>query len=104
MQSPTTTETYPLSLHDALPILLVVIASPSAPERLAVASPVDPPPRTILLTRRTVRPPGVMSFTVDGTLRVLTLPPSPGTRDRKSTRLNSTHGYISYAVFCLKKK
>src|SRR2546422_6515800 len=28
------------------------------------------------------------------------LPP----RDRKSTRLNSSHGYISYAVFCLKKK
>src|SRR2546422_6611954 len=27
----------------------------------------------------------------------------PG-RDRKSTRLNSSHGYISYAVFCLKKK
>src|SRR2546429_2537578 len=40
-------------------------------------------------------------------------PPSslkPGRRrhshgtDRKSTRLNSSHGYISYAVFCLKKK
>src|SRR2546422_6169474 len=36
--------------------------------------------------------------------------PSPGTSsclsasDRKSTRLNSSHGYISYAVFCLKKK
>src|SRR3989449_8135052 len=30
------------------------------------------------------------------------LPPPP--RDRKSTRLNSSHGYISYAVFCLKKK
>src|SRR5687768_17885226 len=28
---------------------------------------------------------------------------SPAT-DRKSTRLNSSHGYISYAVFCLKKK
>src|SRR2546422_6904791 len=25
-------------------------------------------------------------------------------RDRKSTRLNSSHGYISYALFCLKKK
>src|SRR2546422_3235298 len=31
--------------------------------------------------------------TVDGTVA-----------DRKSTRLNSSHGYISYAVFCLKKK
>src|SRR2546422_2062968 len=30
---------------------------------------------------------------------------TPGARrDRKSTRLNSSHGYISYAVFCLKKK
>src|SRR3989449_2394518 len=27
-----------------------------------------------------------------------------GTQDRKSTRLNSSHGYISYAVFCLEKK
>src|SRR5687768_17831034 len=33
-------------------------------------------------------------------------PPSPAAQraDRKSTRLNSSHGYISYAVFCLKKK
>src|SRR2546429_3265404 len=31
-------------------------------------------------------------------------PISPRYRDRKSTRLNSSHGYISYAVFCLKKK
>src|SRR5205809_5582531 len=33
-------------------------------------------------------------------------PPSPERSmvDRKSTRLNSSHGYISYAVFCLKKK
>src|SRR5476651_2834122 len=30
--------------------------------------------------------------------------PSPRTRDRKSTRLNSSHANISYAVFCLKKK
>src|SRR2546422_4721579 len=28
----------------------------------------------------------------------------PPSADRKSTRLNSSHGYISYAVFCLKKK
>src|SRR2546422_3878817 len=32
------------------------------------------------------------------------LPSSDAGRDRKSTRLNSSHGYISYAVFCLKKK
>src|SRR2546422_8286186 len=29
---------------------------------------------------------------------------TPPRGDRKSTRLNSSHGYISYAVFCLKKK
>src|SRR2546429_5006695 len=38
-------------------------------------------------------PPRVYSRQRDGTYR-----------DRKSTRLNSSHGYISYAVFCLKKK
>src|SRR5260221_1097642 len=31
-------------------------------------------------------------------------PARPGHRDRKSTRLNSSHTVISYAVFCLKKK
>src|SRR2546422_3891282 len=31
-------------------------------------------------------------------------PKLPERTDRKSTRLNSSHGYISYAVFCLKKK
>src|SRR2546429_6678885 len=36
-----------------------------------------------------------LSEDLDGQVRV---------RDRKSTRLNSSHGYISYAVFCLKKK
>src|SRR5438270_10600624 len=30
--------------------------------------------------------------------------PDPASRDRKSTRLNSSHSQISYAVFCLKKK
>src|SRR2546422_2374518 len=38
---------------------------------------------------------------VHGILLSLLLHPAP---DRKSTRLNSSHGYISYAVFCLKKK
>src|SRR3989449_8092822 len=33
-----------------------------------------------------------------------TVHPPAGEQDRKSTRLNSSHGYISYAVFCLKKK
>src|SRR2546422_5948195 len=42
------------------------------------------------------------------TVGSVTLRVRPGVRftssDRKSTRLNSSHGYISYAVFCLKKK
>src|SRR2546422_2502807 len=38
-------------------------------------------------------------------LRAVETASGPGyDRDRKSTRLNSSHGYISYAVFCLKKK
>src|SRR2546422_7878242 len=43
----------------------------------------------------------VQEFRIEGA------PPQIATvefRDRKSTRLNSSHGYISYAVFCLKKK
>src|SRR2546422_5449665 len=35
---------------------------------------------------------------------VLSQADQAGGTDRKSTRLNSSHGYISYAVFCLKKK
>src|SRR2546422_3490229 len=48
------------------------------------------PLRGIRTTRRRTR---------EATIRSLTCRP-----DRKSTRLNSSHGYISYAVFCLKKK
>src|SRR5205809_2386713 len=39
-----------------------------------------------------------------GILHLILLRWLPEARDRKSTRLNSSHGYISYAVFCLKKK
>src|SRR2546429_5209622 len=42
-----------------------------------------------------------------GTTQVLAVPTAAeraGQEDRKSTRLNSSHGYISYAVFCLKQK
>src|SRR2546422_7108569 len=42
------------------------------------------------------RPPGESVHTSPNTWRPII--------DRKSTRLNSSHGYISYAVFCLKKK
>src|SRR2546422_6291712 len=44
----------------------------------------------------------------EGRQRVRNTPVADGVgdvgEDRKSTRLNSSHGYISYAVFCLKKK
>src|SRR2546422_7137274 len=52
--------------------------------------------------------PGVLRFqngivNPDRSFLMLTLS-SANEPDRKSTRLNSSHGYISYAVFCLKKK
>src|SRR3989449_4336157 len=49
-------------------------------------------------------------YTVEDALRYARLARAAGVsdmvklEDRKSTRLNSSHGYISYAVFCLKKK
>src|SRR5687768_18272296 len=43
-------------------------------------------------------------FRIDGMLYDVMHPPLKMREDRKSTRLNSSHGYISYAVFCLKKK
>src|SRR2546422_6771145 len=75
-----TTEIYTLSLHDALPI------SPGlAAPALAMAAPPRPPKQD------DERLAAIKSLLW-------------GSRDRKSTRLNSSHGYISYAVFCLKKK
>src|SRR2546421_7098192 len=69
-----TTEIYTLSLHDALPIC----------RRLRVLHPlsfVEDPTRIFRAARYAAR-----------------------LGDRKSTRLNSSHDQISYAVFCLKKK
>src|SRR5687768_17915763 len=77
-----TTEIYTLSLHDALPI------SPAGDTGW---------PRARLPRRTPTHAPWS-----DLESRWPGLPPRPG--DRKSTRLNSSHGYISYAVFCLKKK
>src|SRR2546430_7055981 len=53
-------------------------------------------PYTTLFRSRTHPPP-------PGKTKLASLP-GPGFRDRKSTRLNSSHSQISYAVFCLKKK
>src|SRR5256884_756829 len=45
-----------------------------------------------------------MSWRVPSSCRSRAVKRLPSDQDRKSTRLNSSHGYISYAVFCLKKK
>src|SRR2546422_4307594 len=46
-----------------------------------------------------------LAFDSDALSTAVLVPPwKARQRDRKSTRLNSSHGYISYAVFCLKKK
>src|SRR2546427_12400915 len=71
-----TTEIYTLSLHDALPIY----------EQLEA------------YRRRNVMGVSLIPADVVADLAVLLA------RDRKSTRLNSSHSQISYAVFCLKKK
>src|SRR2546430_8869412 len=72
-----TTEIYTLSLHDALPIWCTA----ALPAR-----------STASLTRSAAR----STRTEPASFRTA--------RDRKSTRLNSSHSQISYAVFCLKKK
>src|SRR5207248_9790558 len=78
-----TTEIYTLSLHDALPIYAALGRRNPFRRRARV-----PLPR-LLLRRR-------------GQLRAHPIAARPA--DRKSTRLNSSHRTISYAVFCLKKK
>src|SRR3712207_7242495 len=83
-----TTEIYTLSLHDALPISR---APRGCRRRRAWRRSASP--------RSTARR--------RGRTAARTPPPRPGSRtpgDRKSTRLNSSHANISYAVFCLKKK
>src|SRR2546422_5708096 len=65
------------------------------------------PPRSTLFPYTTLfRSLGVLRQVVLGRLRRAELVGAAVHRgqDRKSTRLNSSHGYISYAVFCLKKK
>src|SRR5579883_610363 len=49
-------------------------------------------------------PPPIMWFAAARRWRPCKFGSGPGRRDRKSTRLNSSHVKISYAVFCLKKK
>src|SRR3712207_9504119 len=78
-----TTEIYTLSLHDALPIWISGQISLADGTVLGFGA---PPARGIS---------GLYDVNVSNDGRL---------RDRKSTRLNSSHANISYAVFCLKKK
>src|SRR2546427_12766200 len=87
-----TTEIYTLSLHDALPISAA--AAGRVQGRGLAPRPDVPAARG---TRRGARA-RLERHAVDG--GGLVLPHG----DRKSTRLNSSHSQISYAVFCLKKK
>src|SRR5687768_18055845 len=84
LHHPPATALYTLSLHDALPIFQHDLLGFRALSRCgrALVAPVD---ATENEHRRCVDQ-------------------LPAGEDRKSTRLNSSHGYISYAVFCLKKK
>src|SRR5256884_1840096 len=69
-------------------------------------------PYTTLFRSRQRLPPGSFGSRISGDRFVVLVPAqmsdaerfAESLRDRKSTRLNSSHGYISYAVFCLKKK
>src|SRR2546422_8080085 len=86
----------------ALPI------SPSGP-RVAVASAVGVATALGYLLHRSGRPLPTNIRANDAVregwrARVAAVQAENARRDRKSTRLNSSHGYISYAVFCLKKK
>src|SRR5437762_10656164 len=78
----------PLSLHDALPI------SRAARRRMQEIQRLTPKQRYERQTEKYRELIGVTEEVVDSAQRV----------DRKSTRLNSSHRCISYAVFCLKKK
>src|SRR2546426_11367033 len=85
-----TTEIYTLSLHDALPILRAVPGlERAAMTRPGYAIEYDFYPPTQLTPWLETKPVEHLFF---------------AGQDRKSTRLNSSHLVISYAVFCLKKK
>src|SRR3989442_6318171 len=81
-----TTEIYTLSLHDALPIFPVVIKADEFPDIGAQRR-----------ERMQPRAAADIQHSLSGEIGQLQ-------EDRKSTRLNSSHVRISYAVFCLKKK
>src|SRR3712207_8986378 len=92
-----TTEIYTLSLHDALPIC--------AGERRGALAGEDVDHRLVEVALGQCGAPFVdlEDVAVVRAVRPLMVHQAPA-GDRKSTRLNSSHANISYAVFCLKKK
>src|SRR5688572_32734625 len=96
-----TTEIYTLSLHDALPIWLEVLGDVAAIVRQGPEK-----PRSDVVERDVVVAGDDELWLRKSREVVPSLPElgRPRPLDRKSTRLNSSHSQISYAVFCLKKK
>src|SRR5256885_4467486 len=90
-----TTEIYTLSLHDALPIY--ALGRGAAGARLLAAEALHPVAGDDAGVQR-------VDVHVVGTDLERHGAGEAAERDRKSTRLNSSHLVISYAVFCLKKK
>src|SRR2546429_2728706 len=89
-----TTEIYTLSLHDALPICNRAATLPRPSAQRSALQGARP-------ARALSAPAHVHADTARSSGAARHARPAA---DRKSTRLNSSHGYISYAVFCLKKK
>src|SRR5205085_5816527 len=101
---PAPTAIHPLSLHDALPILDRAARSTTADVSSAKhASTKRPVKAGITRThQQRTQEPAVQAVPVPvGSTSDITAADPTGT-DRKSTRLNSSHSQISYAVFCLK--
>src|SRR3712207_8084634 len=95
-----TTEIYTLSLHDALPILVVSTFEDSPAKKAGILTKdvIEKVDGERVIAKEYDKAVNKMKGK-KGSYVTLTI-----TRDRKSTRLNSSHANISYAVFCLKKK
>src|SRR5690606_41589119 len=100
LPAPATTEIYTLSLHDALPIW-DLRRDPPCPRHQRVAGQFE---AQFGQQRREAEPVACATRRPLGQSGVGAAREQHGGLDRKSTRLNSSHVKISYAVFCLKKK
>src|SRR5205814_9241069 len=99
-----TTQTYTLSLHDALPIYGLVELLPSRAQTREAAHGSRTKRSAVPLRKRFWLGCVLVVAALLGMAAIGDLPFANRTPDRKSTRLNSSHLGISYAVFCLKKK